>query len=139
MRAGILKPKGTDFRSVSDFNAEWSDRIALLILVGLLVDIGNLFIPENSGWKTPLAIIANVLIMGGVWGELWFLKRARAADDSRVGQAESALADALTRASRAEEALVRLRTERHKLIAGHEVEISAKLRSFNLNPAVGAE
>jgi hypothetical protein len=102
MRAAILKPKDREFKSISDFNYEWSDRIALLIILGLLVDVGNAFVPNNSFWKLPLTIVADVLIIAGLWGESWFLKRARKADDSRVAEAEKALAAAVDRAGKLE-------------------------------------
>jgi hypothetical protein len=95
----MFRPRGTDFKSISDFNSEWSDRIANLILLGLVVDIVNLFFSEGSVWRIPVGIIADVLIIAGVWGELWFLKRARSADDGRVAEAEKALADATIRAA----------------------------------------
>jgi hypothetical protein len=111
MRPRILRPKRADFKSVSDFNSDWADRIALLIIVGLAVDIINVFVPDQT-WHNRLAIIANALIALGVWGELHFAKRARTADDSRVAEAETTLANAIERASRAEEELIRLRTPR---------------------------
>src|ERR1700757_4039772 len=102
MRAGIFRPKGTNPKSVSDFNSEWADRIALLILVGLLVDIAALFISDKSSWRTVLDIIGDILIIAGVWGELWFAKRAREADDGRVAEAERAVAAATERAAKLE-------------------------------------
>lgn len=88
MRPAIPKPTGNDLKSISDFNSEWADRIALLILVGLVFDIADLFI-ANVVWQKGIAIAANVLIIGGVWGELWFAKRARKADDGRVAEANA--------------------------------------------------
>lgn len=102
MRAGIFRPKGTSPKSVSDFNSEWADRIALLILVGLLVDIAALFISDKSSWRMVLAITGDILIIAGVWGELWFAKRAREADDGRVAEAERAVAAANERAAKLE-------------------------------------
>jgi hypothetical protein len=89
----MLGHKSNDLKSISDFNSAWADRLAYLILAGLLVDIADLFIPEGW-WKIVAAIGANLLIFGGVWGELWFAKRAREADDSRVAQANKQAAEA---------------------------------------------
>jgi ABC-type protease/lipase transport system fused ATPase/permease subunit len=89
----MLGHKSNDLKSISDFNSAWADRLAYLILVGLLVDIADLFIPEGW-WKIVAAIGANLLIFGGMWGELWFAKRAREADDSRVAQANKQAAEA---------------------------------------------
>ncbi len=89
----MIGPKNNDLKSISEFNSTWADRLAYLILAGLLVDIADLFIPEGW-WKIVAAIGANLLIFGGVWGELWFAKRARDADDSRVAEANVRAADA---------------------------------------------
>jgi hypothetical protein len=83
----MIGPKNNDLKSISEFNWTWADRIAYLILAGLLVDVADLFIPEGW-WKILAAIGANLLIFGGVWGELWFAKRARDADDNRVVEAQ---------------------------------------------------
>lgn len=98
----MLKPKGKDFKSISDFNSEWADRIAYLILVGLAVDVGALFI-ANKCWHRAAIIFANLLIAGGIFGELKFAKRARNADDSRVADAERATAEANKAAGEARE------------------------------------
>jgi len=95
-------PHKTDLKSVSDFNSTWADRVAYLILVGLLVDIADLFIPEGW-WKIAVAIGANLLIFGGVWGELLFAKRAREADDGRVAEANAIAALAQKEAAEARE------------------------------------
>jgi hypothetical protein len=108
MRAAILKPKESGFKSVSDFNSKWADRIAYLILVGLLVDIGAVFVSDKS-WHDVLTIIADLLIIGGVWGELMFARRARTADDSRVAEAETAVSEANVRVAEAELRLEELR------------------------------
>jgi hypothetical protein len=99
----MLGPKNNaDLKSISDFNSDWARRIAYLILAGLLVDVADLFIPEGW-WKITVAIAANLLIFGGVWGELWFAERARAADDGRVAEAEKAVAESNVRALEAKE------------------------------------
>jgi hypothetical protein len=93
MKPAIFKPRGQDLKSISGFNSDWADRIALLILVGLAVDILNAFV-ECKAWRIGLTILANALIAIGVWGELWFLKRARTADDGRVAEANRAAEEA---------------------------------------------
>jgi hypothetical protein len=140
MRAAILKPKGSDFKSISDFNSEWSDRIAVLILVGLLVDIGDVFVPDQSFLKATLTIIANVLIMAGVWGELWFLKRARTADDSRVAQAEIAVAEAKARASEADRARAELEVQlRPRTLTEEQIDMIEGLRGKLAAVAIARE
>jgi hypothetical protein len=98
----------TDLKLVSEFNSTWADRIAYLILAGLLVDIADLFIPEGW-WKIAVSIGANLLIFGGVWGELWFAKRAREADDGRVAEADARAAEANAKALEAQLALEKFR------------------------------
>jgi hypothetical protein len=104
----MLGPKNKDLKSISDFNSRWADRVALLILVGLGVDIGAAFVSDET-WRKGLTILANSLIALGVWGELWFAKRAREADDSRVAEAERAVAEANARVAEAELRLEELR------------------------------
>lgn len=106
----ILKPKGNDLKSISDFNSEWADRIALLILVGLAVDSVAAF-ASNETWRRALTIAANLLIGAGVWGELWFLKRARQADDGRVAEANKLAAEANDRAAQADLARTKLEAQ----------------------------
>jgi hypothetical protein len=101
MRAAIFRPKGTDLKSISDFNSDWADRIAFLILVGLAVDIATVFV-SNKVAHGVLSILANGLIIAGVWGELRFAKRAREADDGRVAEANKAAAEAGERAAKLE-------------------------------------
>jgi hypothetical protein len=90
----MLGPKHKDLKSISDFNSAWADRLALLILVGLVVDIAAAFILGRTWPENGLTIAANALIIIGVWGELRFAKRAREADDSRVAEANARAAEA---------------------------------------------
>src|SRR5437867_543934 len=101
----------SDLKSVSAFNSRWADRIALLILVGLGVDIGAVFVSDEA-WRKGLTIMADSLIVMGVWGELWFAKRAREADDGRVAEAEKAVAGANARAAEALLDLEKLKSPR---------------------------
>jgi hypothetical protein len=123
-----MRPNHDSFKSISDFNSECSDRIALLILLGLGVEIAAVFVFDKPWPEAGWTIAANALIIVGVWGELWFLKRARAADDSRVAQAETALAEAMNRAAEAQHELVRFRTSRRSIMAGKEAEITERLK-----------
>ena len=114
----MLGPKNKDWKSISDFNSEWAHRIALLILAGLAVEIAEVIILRKPWPEWALTIAGNSLIAIGVWGELFFAKRARTADDSRVAEAEKAVAEANQRAAeanaRAEEA--RERTAQAELV-----------------------
>lgn len=105
----MIGPKNNDFKSVSDYNSNFADCVAGLIIVGLAVDIIAAIALGKPWLETALTIVANTLIIVGVGGELWFTKRAREADDSRVAQAETALANAIDRASKLEKEAAELR------------------------------
>jgi hypothetical protein len=65
--------KGTnesELRSRYETFSTWGERVALLILVGLAVEIASVFILEKSWLEAVLTISANMLIIAGVWGEL---------------------------------------------------------------------
>jgi len=63
----MLRPKSEDFKSLSDFYYEWADRVALLIIVGLMFDIAAAFILGKALPEIALTVVANSLIVGGVW------------------------------------------------------------------------
>jgi hypothetical protein len=90
----MLGPEDNDLKSISDFNSRLADRLALLILAGLTVDIAAVFVLGKSWLEYILTIGANALIFFGVWGELYFAKRAREADDGRVAEANARAAEA---------------------------------------------
>ena len=100
IKAAIGIPDNRNLKSVSDFNSKWADRLALLILIGLILDIVAVFVKDTL-WHPVLAVGANAMIFSGVWGELHFAKRARTADDSRVAEAEKSVAEANVRAAEA--------------------------------------
>lgn len=124
----MLGPKNSDLKSISEFNSAWADRLAYLILAGLLVDIADLFIPEGW-WKIVAAIGANLLIFGGVWGELWFAKRARDADDSRVAEANARAAEANKFAEEERHARVKLEAQlRPRTLSDEHIDMIETLR-----------
>jgi hypothetical protein len=51
----MLSPKNGNFKSISEFNSRWADRVALLILVGLGVDIVAAFV-SNDVWRKGLRL-----------------------------------------------------------------------------------
>ena len=118
-----------DLKSISDFNSKWADRIALLILVGLLLDITEVLVLGRPWPEWMLTVLANSFIMIGVYGELWFAKRAREADDSRVAEANARAAEANQKAAEVTLELVRYRAPR-RLGETARDRISEKLRPF---------
>jgi hypothetical protein len=107
--------KNGDLQSKYEFHSAWADRIAFLIVVGLTVDIAAVFILEKSLLEAALAIVANVLIILGVWGELWFARRAREAGDGMVAEANARTAEANQKAQEAILELARLRAKQQSV------------------------
>ncbi len=114
--------KTGDLQSRYEFNSTWADRIARLIIVGLIVDIVAAFILGKSWLEIALNIIANLLIIAGVWGELRFSRRAKEAGDGIVAEAKA-------RATEAQLELERLKKPRW-LSSEARQRISDALRQF---------
>ena len=115
--------KGRNLQSQYEFNSRWGDRIARLILLGLAVDIFAAFILGKSALEIVLTIVANALIFAGVWGELWFEKRAKAAGDGLVAEANA-------RAAEAQLQLAKMRSTRRQDLVGNESVIAEKIALF---------
>jgi hypothetical protein len=92
-----------DLQSRYEFNSSWAERIAFLIIVGLAVEIAAVFIFRKPFWEGVSTIVANVLIVAGVWGELIFERRAKAAGDGIVAKANARAAEANAQAAVANE------------------------------------
>jgi hypothetical protein len=90
---------GRDLQSKYEFNSAWADRIAFLIIVGLAVDIAAVFILKMKLLDGALTIVANALIAAGVWGELWFARRAKEAGDGIVAEAKARAANSMALAA----------------------------------------
>jgi hypothetical protein len=85
---------GGNLRSEYERYSALAERIALLILVGLAVEIAAVFILHKPRLEGALTIAATALIAIGVWGEILLEKRAKAAGDSLVAQANERAAKA---------------------------------------------
>ncbi len=103
---------GDSLKSRYERNSAWADRVARLILLGLAIDIIAVFVLQKSWLESFLGVSANALIALGVWGELWFEKRAKEAGDGIVAEANARAAEANARAQEATLELARLRTPR---------------------------
>jgi hypothetical protein len=90
---------GGDLQSKYESNSAWADRIAFLIIVGLAVDIAAVFILKKELLDGALTIVANALIAAGVWGELWFARRAKEAGDGIVAEAKARAANSMALAA----------------------------------------
>ena len=114
----------SELRSRYETFSPWAERVALLILLGLAVEIAAVFILEKSWSEAILTISANMLIIAGVWGELLLEKRAKQAGDGLV-----AIANA--RAAEAQLELERLKTPRFRLITSEaSAKFIEKLKAF---------
>jgi hypothetical protein len=139
-----------DHSSRYDFHSTWADRVALLIVLGLAIDIAAVFIFQRPFlWEGALAVVANLLIALGVWGELWFARRAREAGDAIVAEAKARAATANERTAELEltlenERLARVRIERElapRYLSAEQYErITEKIRPFAGTPfSLGAD
>jgi hypothetical protein len=88
------KGSGNNLQSKYDFNSTWADRIAHLIVFGLVIEIAAVFILQKHLLEASLTIVANILIALGVWDELWFARRAKEAGDGIVAEANERAANA---------------------------------------------
>jgi hypothetical protein len=85
----MSKGSGGDLQLTYEFNSAWADRIAFLIVVGLVIEIAAVFILGKPPLEGTLTIVSNLLIVLGVWGELIFAKRAKEAGDGIVAEANA--------------------------------------------------
>jgi hypothetical protein len=133
---GRIKPmsNGTgDLQSRYEFNSAWADRIAFLIVAGLAIEIAAVFILHKPPLEGALTIVANLLIVLGVWGELIFARRAKEAGDGIVAQANAGAAVANARAEEAKLELARLTTPR-SLTAEQQSELTERAKPFAGTP-----
>jgi hypothetical protein len=126
-----------DLRSKYEKNSTIAERLAMLILLGLAVEIVAVFILKKPILEAILTISATALIWLGVWGELLFEKRAREAGGGIVAEANARAAEANQRAQEAILELAELRAPREltpeqrgrivdelKLFSGAEYDIA---------------
>jgi hypothetical protein len=83
-----------DLRPVYEKNSTRAERFAVLILIGLAVEIASAFILEKSLLESSLTIASTTLILVGVWGEIFFERRAKEAGDGIVAEANARAANA---------------------------------------------
>jgi hypothetical protein len=77
-----------------DRNSRLSHIFGYVLIGGLVLELINALI-WYRGAETVAGIIAVLLIVGGVWGEIFFAHRARTAGDRQLAQYESRTAEAL--------------------------------------------
>lgn len=90
---------GNSLRSEYEKFSTLAERVALLILAGLSVEIVAVFILRKSLLESLLTIAATTLIAVGVWGEIVLERRAKKASDGIVAEANATAAQAIERAA----------------------------------------
>lgn len=108
----------TTLRERYEKNSARAERLAWLIIVGLLVEIASVPALGRSWLEGALTIAADALIAIGVWGEIHFEKIAREAGDgivaeanARASEAEARAAESIAAASKASLELEKLRAK----------------------------
>jgi hypothetical protein len=84
----------SNLRSKYEANSSRAEWFARLILVGLAVEIVEVFVLKRPFLEAAFTIAATTLILVGVSGEIIFEKRARAAGDGIVAEANARTAEA---------------------------------------------
>ena len=112
-----------DLKSEYEKNSATAERLAHLILGGLVVEIAAAFILQKPPLEATLTILSTALILVGVWGEIVFERRARAAGDRMVAEANA-------KAAEADLKLANLRALRAPVLKAKGASVTEALRSF---------
>lgn len=92
-----------DAREKLDALELWSGRATLIILAGIVIDVGIIWIwPHESRWETIWALTANVLIGAGLVIEYIVILRAIVASGDVQRDSDEKVAAAVERAAAAE-------------------------------------
>lgn len=110
---------------VNSQRAHWSGYVLIL---GLVLELINAII-WYKGRETVAEMIAVLLIVGGVWGELFFGHRARSEGDKQLAQYEARTAEANAKALEAQAELEKFRTPR-MLSPEQCARINEKMKEF---------
>jgi hypothetical protein len=137
MNSGSGEKGGSDLRSEYERYSGFAELAALLILVGLAVEIAAVFILHKPWPENVLSVASTALIAVGVWGEIILEKRAKNAGDGLVAQAEERAADANAKALEAQAELERLKAPRF-LSEEQRARITEKMSTFAGQEFTGA-
>jgi hypothetical protein len=95
----MAKDDNGDLGAEYDRNSRLSHIFGYVLIGGLFLELINGLI-WFRGSETVAGIIAVLLIVGGVWGEIFFAHRARVAGDRQLAKYESNAAEALRETER---------------------------------------
>lgn len=92
---------------------KWDEFSAWAIVGGLAAEVIVLllFSEGHSQWETGLLVLATIVIALGVWGEIWFGRKAEDAGDKLQDISDRKIADANENAARANERAATLEKE----------------------------
>jgi len=79
-------------------NSDRSDLFGYVLLAGLALELVSTFFLEKSLVEKASAVVSDILIVAGVWGEIHFAKRARIAGDGLQAEANARVAEAYQKA-----------------------------------------
>lgn len=113
-------------------NSRWAHISAYVLVAGLVFELVNAVI-WYKGVQTLAEMSAVLLIVGGVWGEIFFGHRARIAGDKQLAQYKARAAEADARAKEAQLELEQFRRP-WSLPAWHLPEYDKLLNPFPGTP-----
>jgi hypothetical protein len=106
-----------------------ADRMAKLIIVGLVIEIVGVFVLQKPALEGAVTVVSAALIAIGVWGELKFSHLARVAGDAIVAEAEARAAEANFKAQESALELAKFRAPR-ALSREQTERVAEKIRPF---------
>ena len=118
----------SDFGGEYETNSHRAHLSAYVLIAGLVLELINAFI-WYRGLETLAEMVAVLLIVSGVWGEVFFGNKARVAGDKQLAQYEARTAEANQRAQEAALELARYRQPR-VFTRDQMYRIAEKLKPF---------
>lgn len=111
IRAGTMAEGGEpNFSENYEANTHRAHISAYVLIAGLIIELIN-GVVWYHGIETIAAMLAVLLIVGGVWGEVFFGNKARIAGDAQLAQYEARTAEANERAEEAQHQGIEARQE----------------------------
>jgi hypothetical protein len=90
-------------------NSHRSELAAYVLIAGLAIELAFAFFLDGPWLEKVSTIVADVLIVVGVWGEIHFGRKARESGDKLLAESEVRISEANERAANAELELGRIR------------------------------
>lgn len=121
-----------DLERAYERNSNRSEIFGYVLLAGLGLELLFAFILDKPALEKISTIAADLLIVGGVWGEIHFASKAREAGDGIVAEAKARAAEALLKAEQERHERVKLeaRIAPRSLTKAQQGELAAVLAVF---------